>query len=207
MELEIGKNSTKVLRPNFQFPISMFCERLLMVLNNMKLNKREKYSVYAAAVIICIFVLIKFIVFPVIDKRERVTRAIQVKTKILEEMIVLKSKHDAISYKADLSKSRFAKREKNFTLFSLIDSLAGKAAIKDHIVYMKPSTSVAKNSNYKISSVEIKLQNVTLKDLISYLYMVETTDTNVFINRLSISKAGGQEDLINAVLKVETIGI
>jgi general secretion pathway protein M len=178
-----------------------------MVLNNMKLNRREKYSVYAAAVIICIFVLIKFIVFPVIDKRERVTRAIQVKTKILEEMIVLKSKHDAISYKADLSKLRFAKREKNFTLFSLIDSLAGKAAIKDHIVYMKPSTSVAKNSNYKISSVEIKLQNVTLKDLISYLYMVETTDTNVFINRLSISKAGGQEDLINAVLKVETIGI
>jgi len=178
-----------------------------VVLNNMKLNRREKYSVYAAAVIICVFVLIKFIVFPIIDKRERVTRAIQVKTKILEEMTALKSKYNAISNRADSSKSRFAKREKNFTLFSLIDSLAGKAAIKDHIVYMKPSTSVAKNSSYKISSVEIKVQNITLNELISYLYMVETTDNNVFINRLSISKAGGQEDLINAVLKVETIEI
>lgn len=173
----------------------------------MKLKRREKYSVYAATVIICIFVLIKFIVFPVIDKRESVTRAIQVKTKMLEEMIVLKSKYDAISYRADLSKSRFVKREKNFTLFSLIDSLAGKAAIKEHIVYMKPSTSVAKNSNYKISSVEIKVQNVTMNELISYLHMVETTDSNVFINGLSMSKTGGQEDLINAVLKVETIEI
>ena len=173
----------------------------------MKLNKREKYSVYAATVIICIFVLIKFIVFPVIDKRERVTRAIQVKTKILEEMTALKSQYNAISNRADLSKSRFAKREKNFTLFSLIDSLAGKAAIKDHIVYMKPSTSLAKNSNYNISSVEIKVQNITLNELISYLYMVETSNNIVFIKRLSISKAGGQEDLINAVLKVETIEI
>ncbi len=171
----------------------------------MKLDRREKYLVYAAAVIICIFVLIQFIAFPVIDKRERVTRAIQVKTKILEEMIVLKSKYNAISNRADLSKSRFAKREKNFTLFSLTDSLAGKAAIKDHIVYMKPSTSLAKNSNYKISSVEIKVQNITLNELISYLYMVETSNNIVFIKRLSISKSGGQEDLINAVLKVETI--
>ena len=173
----------------------------------MKMNRREKYSVYAAAVIICLFVLIKFIVSPVIDKKERVTRAIQVKTKILEEMTALKSKYDAISYRVDLSKSRFAKREKNFTLFSLTDSLAGKAAIKGHIVYMKPSTSVAKNSNYKISSVEIKVQNITLQELISYLYMVETTDNNIFIKGLSISKSGGQENLINAVLKVETIEI
>jgi hypothetical protein len=37
--------------------------------------------------------------------------------------------------------------------------------------------------------------------------MVETSNNIVFIKRLSISKAGGQEDLINAVLKVETIGI
>ena len=173
----------------------------------MKLNRREKYSVYAAAVIICLFVLIKFIVFPVIDKRERVTRAIQVKTEILEEMLVLKSKYNAISNRADLSKSRFAKREKNFTLFSFIDSLAGKAAIKDHIVYMKPSTSVSKNSKYKISSVEIKVQNVTLNELIPYLYMVEASNNNVFIKGLSISKSGGQEGFINAVLKVETIEI
>ena len=173
----------------------------------MKLNRREKYSVYAAAVIICMFVLIRFIVFPIIDKRERVTRAIQVKTEILEEMTALKSRYDAVSNRADLSKSRFVKREKNFTLFSLLEKLAGKAAIKDHIVYMKPSTSISKNSQYKTSSVEIKVQNVTLKGLISYLYMVETTDNNVFINRLSISKAGEQENFINAVLKVETIEI
>ena len=176
-----------------------------MVLKNIKLNRREKYSLYAAAVIICIFVLIKFILFPIIDKRERITRAIQVKIKILEEMTVLKSRYDSISNKADLSKSRFAKREKNFTLFSMIDSLAGKAAIKNHIVYMKPSTSVSKNSQYKISSVEIKIQNVTLNELITYLYMVETSNNNVFIMRLSISKSGGQEGFINAVLKVTTI--
>lgn len=172
-----------------------------------KLTRREKYSIYAASGIVFLFVIIQFIVFPSFDKKERLKRSIQVKTKILEEMMALKSEYDGIKRNNDLSKVRFKKRDRNFTLFSFLDKLTGKAGIKEHVTYMKPSTSVHKDSPYKISQVEMKLKDLTLEQLTSYLHMVETSRNMVIIKKLSISKTGKQEGFIDAVLQVETTEI
>ncbi len=169
-----------------------------------KLTRREKYSLYAASGIIGLFIIMQFIVLPVFDKQDRLKRSLKVKTKILQQMIALKSEYDAIIQRTDLSKVHFENREKGFTLFSFLDKLSGKAGIKDHITYMKPSTTVQKNSPYKTSRVEMKLRGLTLQQLTVYLHMVETSKNMVNVKRLSISKSGKQEGFIDAVLQVET---
>ena len=169
-----------------------------------KLTRREKYSIYALSGAICLFVLLQFIIFPSFDKRKSLKRVLQAKSDMLEEMTALKSEYNTIKKRTELSKLRFEKREKGFTLFSFLDKLTGKSGIKNHVIYMKPSTSVQKNSPFKISQVEMKLQGLTLKQLTSYLHMVETSKNMVNIKRLSISKTGKQEGFIDAVLQVET---
>ena len=169
-----------------------------------KLNRREKYSIYALSGAICLFILLQFIIFPSFDKRKGLKRVLRAKTDMLEEMTALKSEYNTIKKRTELSKLRFEKREKGFTLFSFLDKLTGKAGIKNHVIYMKPSTSVQKNSPFKISQVEMKLQGLTLKQLTSYLHMVETSKNMANIKRLSISKTGKQEGFIDAVLQVET---
>ena len=169
-----------------------------------KLARREKYSIYALSGVICLFVVFQFIVFPFLDKKERLERTLQAKTDILEKMTALQTEYNTIKKRTELSKSHFAKRDAGFTLFSFLDKLTGKAGIKNHVTYMKPSTSVQKNSPFKISQVEMKLQGLTLQQLTSYLHMVETSKNMVNIKRLSISKTGKLENLIDAVLQVET---
>jgi general secretion pathway protein M len=169
-----------------------------------KLARREKYSIYALSGVICLFVVFQFIVFPFLDKKERLERTIKAKTDILEKMTVLQSEYNTIKKMTELSKSHFEKRDGDFTLFSFLDKLTGKAGIKNHVTYMKPSTSVQKNSPFKISQVEMKLQGLTFQQLTSYLHMVETSKNMVNIKRLSISKTGKIENLIDAVLQVET---
>ena len=169
-----------------------------------KLARREKYSIYALSGVICLFVVFQFIVFPFLDKKERLKRTLQAKTDILEKMTALQSEYNTIKKRTELSKSNFAKRDTGFTLFSFLDKLTGKAGVKNHVTYMKPSTSVQKNSPFKISQVEMKLQGLTLQQLTSYLHMVETSKNMVNIKRLSISKTGKLENLIDAVLQVET---
>ena len=170
-----------------------------------KLTRREKHSLYAASGIICLFIIMQFIVLPVFDKQDRLQRSLKVKTKNLEHMIDLKSQHDAIIQRTDLSKAHFENRAKGFTLFSFLDKLSGKAGVKDHITYMKPSTTVQKNSPYKTSRVEMKLRGLTLQQLTVYLHMVETSKNMVNVKRLSISKSGKQQaGFIDAVLQVET---
>jgi len=179
-----------------------------MNLNKLKnLNKREKYAVYAISGLIAFFILIQVIISPVINKRERLTRTLQAKTKILEEMRILQSEHGIIRERAGLSKKRFDARNKDFTLFSFLDRLADKSGIKNHITYMKPSTSAREKSGYKISKVEMKLQSITLKQLTSYLHGVETSINIVSIKRISIVKTGVKEEYVNVVLQIETVEI
>jgi len=170
-----------------------------------KLTKREKYAIYALSGAILLFILIQFIVFPSIDKRKRLKRTLQVKEDALLEMIALKSEYDAIEKRTNLAKVSFENREKGFTLFSFLDSLTGKARIKEYVTYMKPSTTVQKDNSYKISQVEMKLKGLTLQQLTTYLHMVETSKNMVYIKRLSISKTGEQESFVDVVLQVETV--
>jgi len=170
-----------------------------------KLAKRERYSIYALSGAVFVFIVIQFIVFPSIDKRKRLNRELQVKTDDLREMMTLKSDYSEIENSTHAASARFAGREKGFTLFSFLDRLTGEAGIKEYVTYMKPSTTVQKNSPYKISQVEMKIQGLTLQQLTTYLYMVETSKNMVRVRRLSIVRAGKPEGFIDAVLQVETI--
>ena len=156
---------------------------------------------------ICLFIVLQLILFPLMDKRSRIQRTLQVKTKILKEMFLLKSEYDIIRKKADLLETRLAGRKKGFTLFSFLDRLAGEAGIKDRIAYMKPSTSTTTNSRYKTSSVEMKLESISLGELVTYLYKTETSKNLVHIKRISISKTGTEGGFLNAILRVETFAI
>lgn len=179
-----------------------------MNLNKFKnLNKREKYVVYAVSGLIALFILIKVIISPIIDKRERMTRAFQAQTKTLEEMRRLQSEYGTIKEKARLYKKRFNARNKNFTLYSFLDKLAVQSGMKNHIAYMRPTTSDREKSGHKISKVEMKLQSITLNQLTSYLHGVETSKNIVSIKRISIVKTGIKEGYVDAVLQVETVEI
>ncbi|MBN1932897.1 MAG: hypothetical protein JW786_14940 [Desulfobacterales bacterium] len=173
----------------------------------MILNKRERYSIYLAIGFTCLFVLIQFIISPMIDKKNHLKRSLQVKTKIIEEMLRLQSEYQTIKNRADSARIGFEKRKKDFTLFSFLDELAGKTGIKEHISYMKPSKTPQKNSPYQVSSVEMKLQDIGLVQLTAYLHGIETSENMAIIKRISISKTSKQEGFIDAVLQIETLEI
>ena len=169
-----------------------------------KLSRREKYAIYGATGIICLLLVYHILIAPLTEAKERLDRALGAKTRINEEMMALKAEYQTISQRSRASASQYAGRKANFTLFSFLDQLAGEAKMKDFITYMKPSTSSPKNSPYRIAKVEMRFQDVTLAQLSTYLYKVETSRNLVWVKRLSISKDTKQPGFVNAVLQVET---
>jgi len=170
----------------------------------MKLNQRERYAVFATGFIILIFILGNFVISPYFSQMARMENTIQVQSKALEEMRVSKAQYNDLQKTIAQSKMRLTQREKGFTLFSFLDDLAGKVQIKGHIAYMKPSRISQKNGKYKLSRVEMKLQDITMNQLVPFLYMIETSHNGVYINRISISKTETVEGFINAVLQLVT---
>ncbi|MGD2186070.1 MAG: type II secretion system protein GspM [Desulfobacterales bacterium] len=174
-------------------------------LNLKKLNRREKYIIYGAGCLLGLLIIVQFVVTPFFENRKQTQRSLKTKKVELEEMRRMQAEYAALKEKLQESKVRFSKREKGFTLFSFLDRLAGQAGIKDRISYMKPSKTVQKNSNYKISRVEMKLDAITLEQLATYLYGVETSKNMVMVKKVSISKKEKQQGFINVVLQVETV--
>jgi general secretion pathway protein M len=174
-------------------------------MNLKKLSKREKLILAAAACAIGLFGLVQLVVVPVFDKRDRMRSTLQAKTVVLQEMRQLQSEYNSVTQRSAQAKARFDRRSSGFTLFSFLDKLAGEAGVKDRITYMKPSKTVQKNNSYKLSRVEMKLEGITLEQLTTYLYGVETSENMVSVSKISVSKKDNKQGLLNAVLLVETV--
>lgn len=171
----------------------------------IKLNKREKISVAAAGAAIVIFLMLQLLVFPLMDKNERLTRNIATRQQELVQIKALQDQYRQSAEKAEAMQRRLKARRRGFTLFSFLEALAGQTGVKARIAYMKPSSTTLKDSGYRVSLVEMKLQDVTMSQLLAYLHGIETSRDMISIKRLSISKGEKNKDLLNTVFQVETV--
>ena len=119
-------------------------------------------------------------------------------------MQLLQAEYQSLTRNARNDEAQLKKRAKGFRLFSFLDGLAGQSNIKSNIIYMKPSTSNLKNSPYTLSTVEMKINDLTMEQLLNFLYGVENSPNMVWVKRISISRGEKEEDLLNAILQVET---
>ena len=177
--------------------------KLLGILKN--LNKRERYGVMLAAAVIAVFLIAVLIVEPFLSRTAAMKSSLRARADMLSEMQKLQTEFNGLKQQATVSTSRFKGRQKGFSLYSFMDRLAGEAGIKDQITRMKPTKSVQKNSPYKISRVEMKLEAVTLEQLTNYLYGVETSRNMVNVKKISISKNKKTQELLTVVLQAETV--
>ena len=170
----------------------------------MKLGKREKILVSLAACFIAVFFLFQFIIFPFFDKREIIRRGIDAKRDGLKEIVRLRSEYESYKRGTDGIQSYLKRRIKSFTLFSFLEQAAGRAKVKDHIKYMKPSASRA-NGRFKESMVEMKLDKINLRQLVDYLYLIESPENVVSVKRISIKDNKSAAGYLDAVIQVLTI--
>jgi len=171
------------------------------------LNKRERYGIMLAAAVIGLFLMAVLVVEPLLSRTAARKSSLQTKADMLGEMQRLQSEYNAFKQQATVSKSYFQGRQKGFSLYAFMNRLAGEFEIKDQITRMKPTKTVQKNSPYKISRVEMKLEAITLEQLTNYLYGVETSKNMVNIKKISISKNDKKDGLLTVVLQAETVEI
>lgn len=180
-------------------------ESITKHVNLSKLSQREKIIVAGGGVALLIFLIVQVLIVPVFERNAQMRRGVQAKTAMLAEMQRLKADHDGLKSAATQFEARFARRSKGFTLFSFLDQLAGQARVKERVSYMRPTKTEQKNSAFKLSRVEMKLEAVTLEQLATFLQGVESSRNMVSISKLSITRRDQKEGLLDAILQVETL--
>ena len=172
-----------------------------------KLSKREKMAIGIGIGFVGIFILVQMVVFPFIDARERLQRRLVSHTESYNEIRQLRLKYLELQNRADNSRTQIDRRQRGFTLFSFLDKLAGEVGIKERITYMKPSSTKQKDTPYRLSLVEMKLNGITMEQITRFLYRIETSPNIIHVQRLSLNKKEEKEGLLNVILQVETFEI
>ncbi len=169
----------------------------------MKLGKREKHTLWIGAIVLAIFLIFHFIVDPVFEKKERLKKGIGVKAAALEDIVNLSAQYNSIRKSDKQIQEIIEKRAAGFTLFSFLERAGGIAKVKDHIKYMKPDTSEGAGP-YQEAMVEMKLEKITLSQLVRYLYRIESLDNIVFVKRLSIMENREDSNSLDAIVQAFT---
>lgn len=169
----------------------------------MQLAQREKYLVTLAVIVIVLGAVIQFVFTPFWAKKELYKNNVTAKQNNLQEMVALREEYLLLEQDSDVLTQRLAQRPKNFTLFSFLEKAAGDAGVKENIKSMKPSASVGKGP-FKESLVEMKLERITLGQMVDYLKLIESPEYLVNIKRLSIQSNKKETQFLDVVLQVLT---
>ena len=168
-----------------------------------KLEKREKRVVVAGTIFLVCFALFHFTVSPLLQARQQTQKALIQKKEDIKKIRQLQEEYRQLQNQAVNIQNRLQKRSPSFTLFSFIEERATKAKVKQQINSMTPSTSEGEGPLQE-SRVDLKLEKISLQQLVDFLQQIESTDDVVAIKRISIQENSKEEGLLDVVMQIIT---
>lgn len=168
------------------------------------INQRERLILSGAGIILVLLLIVQWGIFPILDHHAELKQQLIDAKSDLSDMALLKAEFKNLSLQADQAKAQISTRDKNFSLLSFLNEIAGQTGLKNKIVNMKPSTVTRRNSPLQIESVEMKFQDVSLEQLMAFLYRVETSPNMVSVRQISITKEDRKQGMVESILQVET---
>jgi type II secretory pathway component PulM len=150
----------------------------------------------AAAVIL----LYAFVIAPLSADLSRKRDMIPKKEKDLAEIRVLKDQYLDMQRRLQQAQASAAKRG---PLLTEIENITRRTNLGSKIVSLKPQAGV-QTANFKESIVEIKLENVTLYDVVNYVNQLEKATLR--IRKLYFKPRFDNPKLLNSTIQVSSAG-
>ena len=164
------------------------------------LQLREKVFVMGAVVAVLLALLFALVVDPMLKHSAQLDRLIRKAQSDLEELRVQRVEYLRHKSVLDSAKQQLT-RQQNFAIFSRMAQLARETGIRDKIEHIRPTVSTP-SEMYEEESVEVKIEGVTLEQLIQYLYRIEHSPQLLKIKRLSLKPRRNNRQLLTAIFRV-----
>lgn len=83
---------------------------------------------------------------------------------------------------------RLQQKGRDFSLFAFLDGVAGAVGINGKIQYIKPLSQTEAERAIKTNGIEMGLDQITMKELLNFLYRVEYSGKLMCVRRIQIQK-------------------
>ena len=171
----------------------------------LKFNRRKMIWLVSAAAALALLLVLELGILPFLEYRRRTERRIEAATAALAEMEALRREVIHLRQGGTDLQTRNSMPGKGFSLFTFMESQAGKTGVKAHIAYIKPTSSLGTEGRAAVAQVELKLEGIDLQQLVRYLHGVESSTERVLVSRLTVSKGGPGSGTVDAVIQAEAV--
>ena len=166
----------------------------------MKLESRDKKVLIIGGAAVAVILLYVFALSPLMADLSHKRELIPKKARDLAEMRVLKDQYLEMQQRLKQAQAVAVARG---PLLTVIENLTKRANLSSKIVSLKPQAGVQTEA-FKESIVEIRLENITLYDIINYVFMLEKEQLR--IKKLYFKPRFDNPKLLNATILVSSAG-
>jgi len=166
----------------------------------MKLESRDKKTLIIGGSVAAVIVLYAFVLSPFLSDLSRKRDLIPKKERDLVEMKKLRDEYREVQKQLQEAQAAAAGRG---PLLTEMENITKRANLAGKIVSLKPQTGT-QTEGFKESIVEVKLDNITLYDVVNYVYLLEKAALRV--RKLSFKPRYDNPKILNATLLVSSAG-
>jgi hypothetical protein len=170
----------------------------------MNLTRREKQLVAAGAVIFGLIVVFQFFVRPAIRKVKTLRRVVSDKQQVLGELRAKSEQYKTISRELGKIRLEMGRQPEERKILSFVERIQKESGLMQKVVYMKPSTAMV-NDIYERITIEIKLQSITLDQLIQFLLKIESSELAIGIRTLGIKQSVRNLSLLDTTVELVSL--
>lgn len=159
----------------------------------MNLKSREKKIVAICVAVVLAAILHFAVISPSISRRDELKLSIKKAQLQLEELRMLGREYDQILKETKKIRQHMGGRAQDLELLPFLSHAANSLNLKNNLTSMKPSQRKL-DSVLTEELVELRLEGISLENLVAYLHMIENTSKAVAVASIRIqpeSKLGG----------------
>lgn len=166
----------------------------------MKLESRDKKVLIIGGIAAAAILLYAFVLSPLTSDLSRKRELIPKRERELAEMRVLKDQYLEMQQRLQQAQAAAVKRG---PLLTEIETITKRANLSSKIVSLKPQAGIQTEA-FKESIVEIRLDNITLYDIVNYVFLLEKDALR--IKKLYFKPRYDNPKLLNSTILVSSAG-
>lgn len=170
----------------------------------MNLTKREKQTIAAGAVIFGLIVAFQVFVRPAIGRLRTLRRVVSDKQQVLAELRAKSEQYKTVSRELEKIQLEMRRQPEESNILSFVERIQKDSGLMQNVVYMKPSAMTVKDV-YEQKTIEIKLQSITLSQLIRFLLKIESSEFNIGFRTLEIKRGLSDSSLLDTTIQLVSL--
>lgn len=168
-----------------------------------QLNQRERVFVAAGSAALLVALLYFAIIAPYGSAMTKLDNQLSVRSRQLQEVKALRTEYLALQQQMTQVERLLGERQ-NFSALTHIENLVERTAGREKLLSMRPQPPEP-HGQFTIDALEIKLEKLALKQVLEFLWGIESASTPMQVKGLYLKQRFDDRSSLDATLTVTVL--